>query len=412
MSKLFTRTLSLMLVLLMCLSLMPTTVLAADVSDEELPVVETVSVNEVVSNGKPKITTNPSNVSCKQGEKVKFKVVASGKNLKYQWYYRKNSSSSWTKYEGMTSATLSFKAGRRNGYQYRCKVSNSAGHVYSKAATLKVNYVKYRALLVGEVHFSWETANRNKGDVKLLNSMLKNIKPPKGGSYSITYKYDLSNAGIKNAISTTFAKADSNDVSLFFIATHGVVDISSGEWAGALLTTTSSANEDYLKLGDLASWLKAVKGKVIVFIGSCGSGAAIVKNGDGSFTTYDPDAFNQAVVEAFATQNELIEDPEGDVVSNTGEFRSSKFYVLTAAKHQESSWGREGSDPYNFFSYYLAKGGKGAADADGNKKVTLNELYKYVYKKAKGPYYDGTGYYYQHARVYPSDSTYVLFKKK
>ena len=57
MTKLFTRTLSLMLVLLMCLSLMPTTVLAAEVSNEELPVVETVSVNSVVSNGKPKITT-------------------------------------------------------------------------------------------------------------------------------------------------------------------------------------------------------------------------------------------------------------------------------------------------------------------------------------------------------------------
>ena len=56
------------------------------------------------------------------------------------------------------------------------------------------------------------------------------------------------------------------------------------------------------------------------------------------------------------------------------------------------------------------KGGKGAADADKNGKITLSELYNYAYKNAKGPYWDGYDNYYQHARVYPTNSTYVLFK--
>ncbi len=90
-------------------------------------------------------------------------------------------------------------------------------------------------------------------------------------------------------------------------------------------------------------------GKVIVLLGSCGSGAAIVSNGK---ITYVPNAsseaderFNEAAIRAFA---------EADPAANTGEFRESKFYVMTAAAHQESSWGQESSDPYNYFPYYLS----------------------------------------------------------
>ena len=162
---------------------------------------------------------------------------------------------------------------------------------------------------------------------------------------------------------------------------------------------------------ELAGWLKKVPGKVIVILGSCGSGAAVYSNGVRTGETFDPDAFNDAAIRAFAAVDEYVPDAEDELVSNTGEFRKSKFYVLTAAAYQESSWGQEGSDPYNYFPYYIAKGGKGAADSNNNGKVTLNELYKYAYRKAKGPYYDEYGdAYYQHARVYPANSSYVLFK--
>ena len=350
---------------------------------------------------------------------AKFTVKASNATS-YQWYYRTSSSGSWqkTSLTGATTATLSVKAkSSRSGYQYRCKVSNSYGYVYSNTVTLKVNLVKYRALLVGEVNFSWETANRNRGDVTLLKNMLESVKGAKGGKYTVTCKYDLSTSGIKDAISSAFSGADSNDVSLFFIATHGVVDVASGAYAGELVTISSpGAYDGYMTLGELATSLKAVPGKVIVVLGSCGSGAAIVNNGELSYVPNNSDEyldlFNDSVIQAFAEADELLPAEDEEAAANTGEFRDSKFYVMTAAAHQESSWGQESSNPYNYFPYYFAMGpGSGKpADANGNGTITMVELFNYVYENAKGPYYDGYDYYYQHAQMYPTGSTYALFK--
>ena len=274
---------------------------------------------------------------------------------------------------------------------------------------LEDSSVKYRALLVGEVHFSWETATRNEGDVKEMKSMLGSVKGAKGNKYSVTCKYDLSASGIKSAISSAFSGADENDVSLFFIATHGVTNVSSGIYAGELVTVESAGKTDgYLTLSDLASWLKKVPGKVIVVLGSCGSGAAIISsNGEISFAEGNSEEmdelFCRAAVEAFAA---------ADPVANTGELRSSKFYVLTAAQHQESSWGSEYYH-YNYFPHYFSEGaGSGKpADANGDGYLTLDELYYYSYERAFGPYTDSYGYNnYQHAMMYPEFCSYALFK--
>ena len=89
---------------------------------------------------KPEITAQPESVSAAAGTIVTFTVMATGATA-YQWYYRTGSGGSWAKstMTGSDSATLSVpvKAGR-NGYQYRCRVSNGAGYVYSEAATLTV----------------------------------------------------------------------------------------------------------------------------------------------------------------------------------------------------------------------------------------------------------------------------------
>ena len=365
----------------------------------------------VKSGAKPSITSQPSSITKAQDYTAKFTVKASNAT-KYQWYYRTSASGSWSKttLTGATTATLSVKAtSARSGYQYRCKVSNANGYVYSNTVTLTVNLVKYRALLVGEVNFSWETANRNRGDVTLMKEMLSSVTGPKGGKYTITCKYDLDNSGLKSAIKSAFSGADSNDVSLFFIATHGVTDVASGTYAGELVTIGSDGYSEYMTLSELATCLKAVPGKVIVLLGSCGSGAAIISNGDGEVRfvpNYSDEAalqFCGAAIEAFAAADELL--PNEDGVANTGEFRESKFYVMTAAAHQESSWGYEGSNPHNIFPYYFAKGaGTGKpADANGNGTITMLELFNYIdsYALSEGP---------QHTQMYPANSTYALFK--
>ena len=88
------------------------------------------------------ITAQPKNVTANTGTTATFKVAASGSGLKYQWQWRKNASGTWAKATatGNTTATLKVPAtAARNGYQYRCKVTDSKGnYVNSKTATLTV----------------------------------------------------------------------------------------------------------------------------------------------------------------------------------------------------------------------------------------------------------------------------------
>ncbi len=369
-----------------------------------------------------KITSQPASKTVKQGNTTKFTVKTNCTGLSYQWYYRTSSSGSWKKATGTGNKTATLKltaTAKRDGYQYRCKISNGSKTVYTKAVTLTVNKVEYRALLVGEIHFSWETANRNRGDVQRMSRMLNSVKGGKGNEYDVTCKYDLTHDEILSAVNSTFKGADSNDVSLFFIATHGAVDVPYGYAAGAMVTIESPGYYDgYLYMEELADALSKVPGKVIVLLGSCGSGAAIVDNGRAAAKD-SIRRFNEAAVKAFAAKNSFVPDEEGDVaVSNTGEFRNSKFYVLTAAAHQESSWGQEAPEyytdfqeySYNSFPYWLSYGGTGPADGNGNGSITLTEMYRYLQDNASGPFYDGYDYYYQHVQVYPEGSTYVLFK--
>ena len=106
--------------------------------------------------------------------------------------------------------------------------------------------VVYRALLVGEVSFDFETAGSNRGDTELISDMLANTVGPEGSQYCVTTALDLSREGILNMIGSTFAGADANDVSLFFIATHGVVDDETGPYAGALYSTDSAKQQGRL----------------------------------------------------------------------------------------------------------------------------------------------------------------------
>ena len=91
-------------------------------------------------NLKPVITTQPTDQTVNEGAKATFKMVATGADA-YQWYYQKPNDSTWNAVSNNgTSATYSLTtAARHNGYKYRVKVSNSAGAVWSNAATLTVN---------------------------------------------------------------------------------------------------------------------------------------------------------------------------------------------------------------------------------------------------------------------------------
>ncbi|MBQ5543243.1 MAG: hypothetical protein IIU06_09300 [Erysipelotrichales bacterium] len=98
----------------------------------------------VSSVAKPTITAQPKSQTAASGTAVNFKVTASGSGLKYQWYYRTSSSGTWAKSTAACATTNTYKltasqvVSARNGYQYKCEVSNSGGKVTSNTVTLTV----------------------------------------------------------------------------------------------------------------------------------------------------------------------------------------------------------------------------------------------------------------------------------
>ena len=307
--------------------------------------------------------------------------------------------------------------------------NNKKATVTIKVTKAATNPVKYRALLVAQEAFN-PICTRNTGDMYLMRDMLNSIKGPSGGSYSITLKKDIDVSTLFSAIDTAFSGADSNDVSLFFIATHGDSSTSDPTYAGALCCLYGYNSVDWLALPDLAAKLKTVPGKVIVILESCGSGAAVYstyaeQNGavNAKAAAAAAAAFDAAAIEAFADADPgLIVDAQGNAyemdgpLPNVGDLRvDNKFYVLTASRYLEMSWGTE-QGPYNYFTKWLTDGvgtyGHMQADTDYDGAVTLKEMFNYISEVGDNhSFYDGTGYYYQHVQAYPKNSTYKLFKR-
>lgn len=89
----------------------------------------------------PRIIRLSYSPTVRKGQTATFSVEAEGKGLTYQWYYRTSSKGSWKAVTAAAGkkATYKFTAkAKHNGYQYRCKVKNSAGYVYCSVISLKV----------------------------------------------------------------------------------------------------------------------------------------------------------------------------------------------------------------------------------------------------------------------------------
>lgn len=375
------------------------------------------------------ITTAASDRTVNVGKtlKLKTKLTPSYAQSKLTW-----------KSSNTAVATVSSKGvvtGKKAGTA-RITVRTANGHsTHVKVTVSKKSTVKYRALLVGEESFD-PICSRNTGDVNIMKKMLNSVKGASGNSYSITTRKDVNVSQLFSAIDTAYSGADSDDVSLFFFASHGD-DSDHGdyyrEWDGALCCLNGYDDIDWLKMGDLAAKLKKVPGKVIVIIQTCGSGAAIYSPYDTQNAVSNAQAraaaFDAALIKAFADADPgLIVANDGTtyenngVVPNLGDFRvENKFYVLTASRYLETSWGYESyshdpDDSNNLFTTWLCEGigtsGSMPADTNNDKIVTLNELFKYI-SKVGDDYgiWDGSTYNYQHVQVYPKNSSYKLFKR-
>ncbi|MCR5149457.1 MAG: lipase family protein [Eubacterium sp.] len=90
---------------------------------------------------KSNITTQPANVSAKDGSAASFTVTAKGSNVKYQWMVMIPGTDKWVASNGAgsTSNKLTVNAKKKfNGYKYRCQITNGSFKIYTKTVTLTV----------------------------------------------------------------------------------------------------------------------------------------------------------------------------------------------------------------------------------------------------------------------------------
>lgn len=266
-----------------------------------------------------------------------------------------------------------------NGTRY---TFNSYGRVLSSTSA---NPVTRRAVVIGQTNYYPYASNLTacKYDAQAMASMLK-----KTGYSSVSTYYDAKVATMQSAISSKFASADSNDVSLFYYSGHGSSDGSLCSVDGYTISTST-----------LAGWLKKVPGTVIVILDSCFSGAVINKSADGTVTVKSAKEFNDNVISAFAKVNSI---------TKAGEMCTSKFQVLTACTKSQYSYA---SSSYSLFTNLLVKGAgfnysgtklsSAPADSNSDSKLSLYECWRYTYLGTND----------QDAQYYPSSSTFTLFTR-
>ena len=88
----------------------------------------------------PKITAQPQNKTAETGTTANFSVTATGRSLSYLWQYSKDGGKTWGTWDRKDSINVK-ATGDRNGYKFRCQVTDIAGTVItSKVVTFKETF--------------------------------------------------------------------------------------------------------------------------------------------------------------------------------------------------------------------------------------------------------------------------------
>ena len=325
-------------------------------------------------------------------------------------------------FETETEKSFADLSGFNPGEKWSFRVKASCGRWSAVSPDKAVSFpeslddVQYRALLIGQVTFDGSMyAPRNYGSVERMAEMLDHVKTPSGTHYSYIRRQDLNKQQILDAIEEAFGGADDNDVSLFYIATHGDVD-HVGRWAGSLCTVENPIEYGEMLMEELAEALGKIKGTKLVWISACGSGAGV----------YDKDHPEEENISR-PYDGEIDEEEWGDewieyeidgglhagesLNFEIGELRRSDFQVLTAARHRFVGWGNVKVNS-SFFAYFLTQGvygpdGSMPADLNEDGKLTQHELFTYIKLREEDPETGSD----QDVQAYPMDSDYVLFVK-
>lgn len=252
------------------------------------------------------------------------KSISPGQQIKLQWALSPKGAMSKVTFSSSDESVASVDESGRVTANAKGAATIIARTYNGKKATCKISVQgKHRALLIGQSDYRGTESDLNapRTDVNGMAGMLKGL----ADNYTCTVKRDLRAVDIGRAIDSAFKGATDDDVSLFFYSGHGCGDSLSSPNNGALV----GVDMNLFLTGDLAKHLDAVKGRVIVLIDACRSGA-FIQNNSRSSGSPDPNAFNQAIIDALVGSTDAPS-------SNSGELRKSKYIVITACRADQNS---------------------------------------------------------------------------
>ena len=213
---------------------------------------------------------------------------------------------------------------------------------------------RLRALLIGCDHFisqpdTWPAADNN---LRLLSDTL--ITDSR--RYALIRSYSGSIASVsalEEAVESAFQNAQEEDVSLIYIATHGVFN-EEASTAQAALLLSDGQEEALLSAPELQGMLDKISGTKVLILDACNSGAFIGKGLSGG----------------------------ADRVYFTG----PQYKVLCSAGGSEASWyyqgGGDAASGASYFATVLSQGlgaqGDHGADQNADGSITLAEAYAYL----------------------------------
>lgn len=184
---------------------------------------------------------------------------------------------------------------------------------------------------------------------------------------------------LERAIAQAFDGATEDDISLFYISTHGVYDPQRPEQDATLLLSDGT-NEYALSADELRGLLDTVPGTKFLILDACNSGTFIDKG---------------VRVDSMSSGVHAFSSPDYKVLTSCGGDEKSWYWD---AQYQD---GKYGSSYFALMlSHALSARSQYPADTDYDGRVTLDELYEYLVRTQPS----------STAQVYPQkDADFVVF---
>ena len=169
---------------------------------------------------------------------------------------------------------------------------------------------------------------------------------------------------IKNAIGSWLTdRVGPNDTVYIYFAGHGIVDKNNNAYFVTHDTDPKELYATAYEMLELKRVLTNMKYKHLVVLSDACKSGSIGKN-EG---TRDLDVVEIRINDAFK-----------QITAQNAQIKKSDFILTAAGSNEKSYESADWGGGHGAFTYYLVDGLKGAADSDGDARITANEINDYV----------------------------------